>query len=62
MRFDEKPLEPDMWPAVSSEGQSIINSAGIHHCGTSANELIWYSWECQYLSIGKSFIEIQMHA
>lgn len=50
-----------MRPAVSFEGHSVINSAGIHCRIGSANELIWYSWECQYLSIGTSFIEIQMH-
>lgn len=38
-----------------------INSEGIHYRRASANELIWYSWECQYLSVGTSFIEIQMH-
>lgn len=51
----------DMWPAVSFEGHSIINSEDIHYCRASANERIWYSWECQYLSIDTSFIEIQMH-
>jgi len=50
----------DMWPAVSFEGRSIINPEGICYHRASANEHIWYSWECQYLSIGTSFIEIQM--
>lgn len=50
-----------MWLAVSFEGHSIIDLEGINYHTASDNELIWYSWECQYLSIGTSFTEIHMY-
>lgn len=39
----------------------IMHSGGVHCHGTSSNEFMWYSCECQYPPISTSFIVIQVH-